>query len=141
MNPTDVIPEYAIGSKISCAFGDGHIVDIRESDGIYIVQLENWKLATNVSPILYLNQASVHPRNHIAETAPAVSLAETCLKNCISAKDLAKSYFQKSDFANAKENYIIALTALRFLDDNQKLSNEEKARFIQQVYNDCHDRA
>lgn len=50
--------EYAVGDKVTTTFGIGSIHQIR-ADGIYVVKVDNWKLADGKSPTLYLNYSSM----------------------------------------------------------------------------------
>ena len=50
--------EYAVGDKVTTTFGVGTIHQIRK-DGIYVVKVDNWKLADGKSPTLYLNNSSM----------------------------------------------------------------------------------
>ena len=58
MNASDVQPLFSVGSQVQTVFGRGIIVDFRKVDRMYVVKLDNWKLADNKSPTLYLNQSS-----------------------------------------------------------------------------------
>lgn len=58
MNSRDVKPLYPIGCVVKTSFGKGIVVKIR-TDGIYVVHLEDWVLANNAVPVLYLNQQSI----------------------------------------------------------------------------------
>jgi len=60
MNYRDVTPLYPIGCVVKTSFGQGIVIKIRV-DGIYVIHLQNWVLANNGVPTLYLNQESIAP--------------------------------------------------------------------------------
>lgn len=47
-----------IGDKVTCNFGTGEILDIR-NDGVYVVTLMNWFMADGKSPKLYLQASAI----------------------------------------------------------------------------------
>ena len=55
----DVSHYYKVGDCVRTVYGTGVIKHIREEDGIHIVILNNWKLANNTSPTLYLQANSL----------------------------------------------------------------------------------
>ena len=61
--PTDLIP----GDKVKCSFGVGVVKSIRD-DGIVIVSLDNWSLANNSKPVLFMNPNSVTKAGTITPT-------------------------------------------------------------------------
>mmetsp|Transcript_32387 Transcript_32387/g.44236 ORF Transcript_32387/g.44236 Transcript_32387/m.44236 type:complete len:122 (+) Transcript_32387:73-438(+) len=58
-NNNIISSQFAIGESITCAFGVGKIDAFRAQDQIYVVTLQNWKLAQGQSPTLYLNESSI----------------------------------------------------------------------------------
>jgi len=149
------VPKFVVGSQVNTPFGKGEILKIRGEDEIYVVTLLNWKLATDKSPVLYLNKSAlsevVVKVDDTPKVDPMIAYVEDNIAKSKECRDKAKDFFQKGDYENAKENYINALNCLRYFDDN--LSNDQKAEvFLQTVpcynnvavccmrlksYNDC----
>jgi hypothetical protein len=59
LNPADVKSYFSVGDLVSTQYGTGHITSIRTTDGVYVVILENWHLATGKSPVLFLQAESL----------------------------------------------------------------------------------
>lgn len=47
-----------VGDEVKCMYGVGRVVDTRNADGMYVVSLHSWKLATNKSPIIYMQRSA-----------------------------------------------------------------------------------
>jgi hypothetical protein len=47
-------PVFKAGDAVNTVWGSGQVQSLRESDGLYIVLLDNWRLAQGQSPTLYL---------------------------------------------------------------------------------------
>lgn len=58
MNKADVTPIISPTDKVQTPYGVGFVQSVRD-DGVIIVLLENWKLATGVSPVLYLQSDNI----------------------------------------------------------------------------------
>lgn len=58
LNPQDIKPTFKIGDEVRSIFGSGVINEIRQTDSIYVITLDNWFLATGKSPVLYLQSQS-----------------------------------------------------------------------------------
>ena len=110
LNSKDVKPINKIGDRITCSFGQGTILEIR-SDGIYVVVLDNWLLATKKSPTLYLNQQSIKPFRANKQKSLHETI-EDCLENSYKCKAEATSLFEKKKYEDAKNKYFEALKAL-----------------------------
>lgn len=115
LNVKDVKPFYNINSSIRCSFGNGKVVSIRTTDGIYVVQLDTWQLADGKSPTLYLNEASIEipaaPKP--VEVAKKSSYTADCLAKCLKAKNDAADFFKKSELFNARSKYLEAVEVLQ----------------------------
>ena len=133
MNPKDVKPKFLIDSKVQTQFGTGVIQNVRDEDGIYVVTLDNWFLATNTSPKLFLNQSSISEIINIPNESQIEKLSyfHECIKKSKEHKSLAEKSFKMNDFDSAKSNYILALEVLRYIDV-EHLGNEDKARILEQ---------
>jgi hypothetical protein len=109
----DVKIRFLNGDKISCSFGEGIVQEYRKSDGVYVIHLVNWKLATHKSPVLYLQESAVSkciPRKVPIEEI----IAEAHIKNIAAAnkaKHEGNELFSKKtpDYVEAKQKYAIAL--------------------------------
>jgi hypothetical protein len=112
LNPKDLKPLYHIGETITCAFGNGKILDIRQ-DGIYVVQLDHWLLATGKSPTLYLNQSSIKFKKVLPKELLTKSFIEDCLQTSYKRKGEATILFEKKEYEAAKNKYFDALTSLK----------------------------
>ncbi|KAJ1432782.1 hypothetical protein B484DRAFT_22790 [Ochromonadaceae sp. CCMP2298] len=131
MSPRDVKPAYAMGTKVSCTFGVGVVTHVRE-DGIYVVTLENWKLADGFSPTLYLNQASIKT---FLPPVPTIDRQKLAFDEFISKAAIAKSQatesFKTSDIQTARLKYMTALETLQHVSGD--LTNEQKSTLFEQV--------
>jgi hypothetical protein len=120
MNPKDVKPYYNIDDEVQCSFGLGKVVSIRDSDGIYVVTLNNWKLANNKSPTLYLNEAS------LSQPKPKTSASKVTFASvystALSVKDAAKDLYVAKKFYDAKIKYTEAIQVLRVSSANVTIS-------------------
>lgn len=54
----DVKSYFKVGDNVRTVYGTGIIKTIRE-DGVHVVTLNNWKLANNASPTLYLQSIAL----------------------------------------------------------------------------------
>lgn len=133
MNPKDIKPVFDIGCAVTTSFGDGIVKDIRSVDGIYVVHLNNWQLANNSIPILYLNEYSLKLAsvNKVDIVTKTTSFVDECIAKAKVCKAEANSYFNLKEFEKAKEKYMDALSKLRIISDNS--SNIEKARGLEQI--------
>lgn len=137
MNPKDVKPRFYIGQEIVCNFGNGFIENYRESDHIFVVRLHDWRLATNKSPVLFLNyDALTHKAPEVVSKPTAVpdneiSIVAESIARSSKFKTEGGNFFKKGDFEGAIEKYFEALTALKYLSDG--LNNAEKAAVLIQV--------
>ena len=126
MNPKDVKPLYSIGTPVFLTYGNGTIIEYRESDNMYTVELLNWKLAQGQSPSLYLQECSLSTVPIIVSKAkedslavedipkpPGPSYADTCITNAIVIKEEAGTFYKKMDYQTAKEKYLKALEAIQ----------------------------
>jgi hypothetical protein len=114
LNVKDVKPFYNIGDSIECSFGKGSISSIRSSDGIYVIVLDNWKLATGSSPTLYLNELSLkHVQNFEESTMKKSNYTAECLVKSQVAKDEAAAFFKKSELFNARSKYLESVESLQ----------------------------
>eukprot|EP01038_Epipyxis_sp_PR26KG_P006736 gene6736-9230_t len=149
LNPKDVNPFFNVGDTIDCIFGQGTIKAFRESDQIYIVELLNWKLATDKSPILYLQQTALSKPN-LKETTNTPTLEQTSqklsaeielerantafvefLEKGIKAKNEATELFNGKvpDFQVVKQKYLEALGCLQLMSED--LTNDQKAQVFE----------
>ena len=113
MNPKDITPLYAVGDSLTCPFGNGKLYEIR-NDGIYVVKLETWKLATGKSPTLYLNKSSIKHCKVISNVdLSKQSFIEECLQTSYKHKAEATRLFATKQYETAKNKYFEALTALK----------------------------
>ena len=53
VSKSDLSTLFTAGDAVKTQFGSGRIKEARE-DGIYVIVLNDWKLATGKSPVLYL---------------------------------------------------------------------------------------
>ena len=124
LNPKDVKPVYVVGTHVFLTYGEGIIIEFREADNMYIVELLNWKLAQGQSPSLYLQESSLSTvpviimkeQSTILEDIPkppGPSYADTCITNAIVIKEEAGTFYKKMDYQTAKEKYLKALEAIQ----------------------------
>ncbi len=114
LNPKDVAPFYNVGSAIHCAFGNGTVISVRSTDGIYIVQLDHWKLADGKSPTLYLNESALSvPSVVSAPTKSKSTYTAECIAKCLNAKNEAADLFKKSELFMARSKYLEAVEVLQ----------------------------
>jgi hypothetical protein len=62
INHNDVSSLFSVGDLITTVYGDGYIHAIREEDAVYVVYLDQWKLAQGQSPTLYLQGQALSRR-------------------------------------------------------------------------------
>lgn len=133
MNPNDVKPFYALNEKVVCSFGVGTIIDCRDVDGIYVVTLDNWKLANDKSPTLYLNEQSLkkYTKGSTESKAESNFSFAVIYKRAIADKEAAKDLYVAQKFMEAKWRYSRAVEVLRVSNtcttlNNNFLSNQNK---------------
>eukprot|EP00536_Pseudo-nitzschia_multiseries_P010728 jgi/Psemu1/297650/fgenesh1_pm.337_\ len=51
---------YCDSAAVSTTFGNGRVIDFRETDGFYRVSLSSWKLANDESPTAWLQEADIN---------------------------------------------------------------------------------
>jgi hypothetical protein len=105
MNPKDIQPVFAIGEVVMSHFGKGRIVDIRESDNIYVVNTTEWTLANGKAPTLYLNDSS------LKKIPP--SEFDIAMKKALVVKEQAKELYTAKKFNDAKVKYAAAIDVIR----------------------------
>mmetsp|Transcript_10395 Transcript_10395/g.15801 ORF Transcript_10395/g.15801 Transcript_10395/m.15801 type:complete len:191 (-) Transcript_10395:135-707(-) len=54
LSEQDVSPYFSVNDGVVTQYGYGKVDAIREEDGVYVVTLDTWHLATGNSPTLYL---------------------------------------------------------------------------------------
>lgn len=76
---SDVQPSYKVGDAVRTLFGVGKIVEIRTEGVPFVVQLDDWKLASAESPFLYLAAHSLkkEPTSMEAATSKEVGFDAT----------------------------------------------------------------
>lgn len=112
LNPNDVKPFFQVGDEITTVFGAGKIINHRDEDNIYIVQLDNWKLATGKSPTLYLNQDAIAHAIKKEKINEQFSF-DVLYKKATEAKEKAKTLYQEKKFFEAKVEYAKALEVIK----------------------------
>ena len=65
-------PVFQAGDAVHTVWGDGKVQSCRAEDGLYIVLLDNWKLAQGQSPTLYLGADSMRKSAAIFNSGEAV---------------------------------------------------------------------
>lgn len=95
LNSSDVKSFFAVNDSVKTQYGTGHIVSIRESDGVYVVILESWHLATGKSPVLYLQAETIQ----LIKSAAPQSIAE---KAILAAEDVVVSVSHEVEIAAEK---------------------------------------
>jgi hypothetical protein len=115
LNVKDVKPYFGIGDSIECSFGKGSVSSIRNCDGIYVILLDNWKLATGTSPTLFLNESSLSKPAKLVEevTVKKSNYTAECLAKSQVAKDEAAAFFKKSELFNARSKYLESVESLQ----------------------------
>jgi len=135
MNPKDVRPKIAINTVIKCNFGAGRVTDYR-ADGIYVIVLDNWKLAQGQSPTLYLNSDSFTVDTGVPPPPAGPSIFELAIEKAVSFKNEAGEFFKQKEYGKAKQAYLDSLAAMKYLGED--LDNDEKARVLEQTF-PCHN--
>jgi hypothetical protein len=59
LNLKDVKPLFKVGDCVRTLFGVGNIIDIRDHGVPFVIRLQEWKLASMKSPVLYLGEHSL----------------------------------------------------------------------------------
>lgn len=131
INLKDVQPKFSIGSVIKCSFGEGLITSIRDKDGIYVIKLNNWKLADGKSPILYLNQSSITMSDIEKKNDKPIDKCEDSLEKSLKLKNEGNENFKKSNILEARLNYMQALETLQLVKGD--LSNLQKSQLFEQT--------
>jgi hypothetical protein len=108
----EIKKSFAIGDKINTVYGKGIITNYRTNDATYIVILDNWKLANDKSPTLYLQQSSL---TKFEEKKEEVSYYNTCVENAINLKSEAGKLFKNTNFEEAKMKYLEALRSIQVI--------------------------
>ena len=94
-------------------FGAGVVKDIRSSDATYVVELSSWKLATNRSPILYLNQSSLSKKTVLTEVERHNEMFTTSYDKAMSLKTEGGALFKTKNIDLARKKYLDALEVLK----------------------------
>jgi hypothetical protein len=89
-----------IGLSVETPYGHGVLKNVRESDGLYIVEPKTWKLANNKPPIFYLNPKDV--------------------KQILNVGDYVQSIFGKGIIQGIRDDCIFVVTLF-----NWKLANDK----------------
>jgi len=136
MNSKDVRPLFNVGSPVQSVYGRGAITAFRESDRMYVITLDNWKLADGKSPTLYLNSASfTKVKTEPLAAADTVSASENQFNLDLSAaiefKSEATALFKNGDIVTARLKYMSALETLQKAKDG--LSNKQKSSLFEQT--------
>jgi len=136
MNSKDVRPLFNVGSTVQSVYGRGAITAFRESDRMYVITLDNWKLADGKSPTLYLNSASfTKVKTEPLATADTVNASEKQFNLDLSAaiefKSEATALFKNGDIVTARLKYMSALETLQKAKDG--LSNKQKSSLFEQT--------
>lgn len=136
MNSKDVQPLFNVGSPVQSVFGRGTITEFREMDRMYVITLDNWKLADGKSPTLYLNPTSFSKvKTESIAAVDTVSASEkqfnADLAAAIEFKSEATAHFKNGDIAAARLKYMSALETLQNAKDG--LSNKQKSSLFEQT--------
>jgi tetratricopeptide (TPR) repeat protein len=136
MNSKDVQPLFNVGSPVQSVYGRGTITAFRESDRMFVITLDNWKLADGKSPTLYLNSASFSKvKTEPFVAANTVSASEKQfnldLAAAIEFKSEATALFKNGDIVAARLKYMSALETLQKAKDG--LSNKQKSSLFEQT--------
>jgi hypothetical protein len=62
MKKSTHISAFTSGDEVNTVWGAGKVQRFRQSDGLYVVLLDNWKLAQGQSPTLYLGADSMEAK-------------------------------------------------------------------------------
>jgi tetratricopeptide (TPR) repeat protein len=135
LNRKDVRPYFAVGDQISCAWGRGLVQEIR-SDAVYVITLENWKLADGKSPTLYLQESALSKVLPKKDKKKKNTLEES-LKKAIALKGDAGKLFSAGKYTEAREKYFESLTAMH-AQKAEELSTRERAMVFEQTV-PCHN--
>jgi len=139
MNSNDVRPLFSVGSPVQSVYGRGTIAAFRKIDRMYVIILDNWKLADGKSPTLYLNQTSFSKvkteSRHTATAVDAMCSPEKQfnidLVAAIELKSEATALFKKGDISTSRMKYLSALETLQKAKDG--LSNKQKSSLFEQT--------
>lgn len=134
MNSKDVQPLFNVGSPIQSVYGRGTITALRDIDRMYVITLDNWKLADGKSPTLYLNSTSFSKvKTESLVVADTVSASEKQfnldLATAIEFKSEATALFKNGDIVTARLKYMSALETLQKAKDG--LSNKQKSSLFE----------
>jgi hypothetical protein len=108
MNAKDVKPFFKEGDAVKSIFGNGTIKHYEGDRDIYVIALDDWKLATGKSPTLFLNDTSFTQ----LENATMVRI-DQLLQKVTLLRDVAKDLYVKRKCEEAKAKYTEAMNTLR----------------------------
>ena len=113
MGSSELKSTFSVGDNVSSLFGEGKIVEIRESDDIHVVTLNNWSLANRQSPTLYLNSSSIKLKQPeiVKKTFEEDVLEQLEISN--TKKSTASALFEKKEYFEARNQYFDALGCMR----------------------------
>jgi hypothetical protein len=84
MTLSTVAPLFQTGDSVDTVWGAGKVQKFRESDGLYVVLLDHWKLAQGQSPTLYLGPDSMTKTESAFKAASrATELRMDCTLFCL----------------------------------------------------------
>lgn len=130
LNRKDVKPKYAVGDIVTTSYGQAKISGIRQEDGMFIVLLVDWKLATSKCPTLYIKESAFLPtdeKKNIISKEEKFDMFTSCVAKANAAKAKAGNFFKGGQIEKAKENYILCLKAIEILSSDI-LSNKQRAK-------------
>ena len=149
MNPNDTKPLFGVGTSIKCVFGNGTVTAVRDSDNIFVVTLNNWKLADGKSPVLFMNQSSIslvkgsNKSDSDIEAAAAAAAAaqskaqfEEYMRKATEAKNEATEAFKKNDIETARLKYMTVLETLQVRGPSHSMGIEMLQYLILRIF--CH---
>eukprot|EP01035_Chromulina_nebulosa_P035038 gene35038-47081_t len=152
--------KYPLGQVVNCgAFGEGSVIEQRTVDIssspslIYVVQLDNWKLATGKSPSFFTTESYIAESESIKlqkmiqaakikeaeEKAERDRLFAEWMDKTLALKKAAGDHFKNGDNLLAKDNYLGALNALNDLQQlRTELNIDERVKVVEQTVL-CHN--
>lgn len=122
--------KFSAGEKVKTPFGVGCVESVRTDDGMYLVVLVNWKLATGKSPVLYVPGDGLEPFTFVevkdtpvvaeVAVAPAVVAAPAREDNEIVVGDAVKTPYGRGIVKDVRGACIVVIPSFWSMAGGQK---------------------
>ncbi len=120
MNKESITPLFAPGVLVRTSYGKCRVISIRE-DGMFVLGAENWRLANNTIPKLYMQQDTLT----LDRESKIARRVRNKIDSCAQGKNMGAKLYSEKKFEEARDKYFLALRSLEGEEGN--LTDEEKA--------------